>query len=326
MKRNFIKVRKYKLSNKVTFFLSLVFLVLAIYYLWIEIASANSSIVQVLNNTSVSSLLISLAVVFFLQFLNWFIEALKFKVLLQKDTSLSILIIIKSIYIGNFTAFFTPERIGNFIGRAMVFKDKKEEVVLATLLGNLAQLIITVVVGLISMVYLKVYLFKELFNLAQFQFIPLLFYFLLLVILLFGFFNSKVITVFSKIRFIEKWANQLKKLTFFTNSSKFYALFLASLRYLVFYFQYLILANTLHLDIDFINLFAYVGVLFGLVTFIPSPLPGNLGTREGLASFLLGGGLIGIQFSFISFFVWLINVGFASIFGGIIYSYTYLKK
>ena len=137
----------------------------------------------------------------------------------------------------------------------------------------------------------------------------------------------KIFTVFSKIRFTEKWANQLKKLTFFTNSSKFYALFLASLRYLVFYFQYLILANTLHLDIDFINLFAYVGVLFGLVTFIPSPLPGNLGTREGLASFLLGGGLIGIQFSFISFFVWLINVGFASVFGGIIYSYFfYLKK
>ena len=91
--------------------------------------------------------------VFLLQFLNWFLEALKFKILLNNFSKTSLLFVLKSIYVGNFTAFFTPERFGNFIGRAIVFKEKKEEVIMATLIGNLSQLIITVVIGLFSMDY-----------------------------------------------------------------------------------------------------------------------------------------------------------------------------
>ncbi len=323
-----LKVRKFKLGNKVTFFLSLVFLVLAIYYLWNEIEDNDliESFKKLFNEIPLQSIFISFVYVFLLQFLNWFLEALKFKFLLKTSNSFSVLLIFKSIYIGNFTAFFTPERVGNFIGRAIVLKEKKEEVVIATLIGNLAQLIVTVIVGLASMLFLKSYLFNKLFDLSHFQMVPFLLYSTLLLVLLFGFFNFNKLNFLLKIKFVEKWMSKLEKIEVISIQLKLSALGLALLRYFVFYFQYLILANALNLDLDFIDLFAYVGVLFGFITFIPSPLPGNLGTREGLASFLLGGGLLGIHFSFISFVVWLINVGFSTIFGGLLYSYSYLRK
>jgi uncharacterized membrane protein YbhN (UPF0104 family) len=322
----FLKVSKFKLSNKVTFFLSLVFLATAIYYLSIEINTSINSFVQVSAKISFSSLIIAVISVFLLQFLNWFFEALKFKILFQNFQSISIISILKSIYVGNFTAFFTPERLGNFIGRSMVLKQNKKEVIATTLIGNMGQLIITVVIGLFSMLILRSYLFSNLFHFDYFQIVPFLLYFLFLVALLFLYFNTKSIHVFSKFRFIKKWIGDIKSINNIKFSIKLCALGFALLRYLVFYFQYLILAKAIHLEVDYLSLFTYVGVLFGVVTFIPSPLPGNLGTREGVASFLLGGGIFGIKFSLISFIVWLINVGFSTIFGGIVYSYSYLRK
>ena len=298
----------------------------AIYYLSIEINTSINSFVQVLAKISFSSLIIALISVFLLQFLNWFFEALKFKILFQNFQFIPVLSIIKSIYVGNFTAFFTPERLGNFIGRSMVLKKNKKEVIATTLIGNMGQLIITVVIGLFSMLILRSYLFSNLFHFDYFQIVPFLLYFLLLVALLFLYFNTKSIHVFSKFRFIKKWIGDIKSINNIKFSIKLCALGFALLRYLVFYFQYLILAKAIHLELDYLSLFTYVGVLFGVVTFIPSPLPGNLGTREGVASFLLGGGIFGIQFSLISFIVWLINVGFSTVFGGIVYSYSYLRK
>ena len=321
-----IKFGKFKLGNKVTFFLSLVFLLIAIYYLSIEIESSVFIFKQHLNQIYISEFLLSLVAVFLLQFLNWFLEALKFKILINNFSKTSLLFVLKSIYVGNFTAFFTPERFGNFIGRAIVFKEKKEEVIMATLIGNLSQLIITVIIGLFSMFFLKSYLFEKLLGLNSFYFLPILLYFFLLIFLLFIFFSHKSINYFLKIRVLTKWIIKFKDLNFVDISHKLSVLLFALLRYLVFYFQYLILATALDFQIDYFMLFLFVGLLFGLVTFIPSPLPGNLGTREGLAAFLFGGGLLGIQFSFISFLIWLINVGFSTVLGGIIYSFSNLKK
>ena len=58
-----------------------------------------------------------------LQFVNWLFEAIKFKILLSKDENISLAMALKAVYVGNFTAFFTPDRIGTFIGRMVVLKE-----------------------------------------------------------------------------------------------------------------------------------------------------------------------------------------------------------
>jgi len=44
----------------------------------------------------------------------------------------------------------------------------------------------------------------------------------------------------------------------------------------------------------------------------------DLGTREAISILLLGGSIVGIQFSIISFLVWFINVAISSLIGGLI--------
>ena len=82
-----------------------------------------------------------LVAIILLQFVNWLVEAFKFKVLLQTPEKPKIQLIIKAIYIGNFTALLTPERIGNFVGRSWVLKSIKKDTIVSTILGNYVQFI-----------------------------------------------------------------------------------------------------------------------------------------------------------------------------------------
>ena len=77
-----------------------------------------------------------LVAIILLQFVNWVVEAFKFKVLLQTPEKPKIQLIIKAIYIGNFTALLTPERIGNCVGRSWVLKSIKKDTIVSTILGN----------------------------------------------------------------------------------------------------------------------------------------------------------------------------------------------
>ena len=90
------------------------------------------------------------------------------------------------------------------------------------------------------------------------------------------------------------------------------------LRYLIFILQYYFLFIGFEIPITILATTIMVGLLFGFVTFIPSLAPGNLGTREAISIILLGGSIVGIQFSIISFIVWFINVAISSLIGGLI--------
>ena len=94
----------------------------------------------------------------FLQFVNWILEAFKFRVLYQPYESITIKSSIYSVYIGNFTSFFTPDRMGSFIGRILYLKNSSKLMITAvTALGNLSQLIVTILFMIIgSILYLLI--------------------------------------------------------------------------------------------------------------------------------------------------------------------------
>tara|TARA_B100000965_G_C19481422_1_gene708706 strand:- start:732 stop:1100 length:369 start_codon:yes stop_codon:yes gene_type:complete len=98
---------------------------------------------------------------------------------------------------------------------------------------------------------------------------------------------------------------------------RFQILLISIFRYFVFIIQYYILFLAFKIPIELVDVAIFVGILFGLVTFIPSFAPGNLGTREALSIFILGGSVIGIKFSSISFIVWVVNVAISALLGGL---------
>ena len=72
------------------------------------------------------------------------------------------------------------------------------------------------------------------------------------------------------------------------------------------------------MSIDFTQVTAIVSVLFGIVTFLPSVGPGNLGTREAVSIFILGGSFLGVELSIVSFIVWIVNVVISGLIGAVI--------
>ncbi len=99
---------------------------------------------------------------------------------------------------------------------------------------------------------------------------------------------------------------------------RLYVVLVSVLRYTVFIFQYYILFNGLMMSFDFFDAIILISLLFGMVSFLPSLAPGNLGTREAVSILLLGGTIVSVQFSSVSFLVWFFNVAISGLIGGLI--------
>ena len=99
---------------------------------------------------------------------------------------------------------------------------------------------------------------------------------------------------------------------------RLYVVLVSILRYTVFMFQYYFLFNGLMMSFDFFDTIILISLLFGIVSFLPSLAPGNLGTREAVSILLLGGTIVSVQFSSVSFLVWFFNVAISGLIGGLI--------
>ena len=307
----------FKSIYKNTFFISLILFVIAILFIGSKFSEHQLLFIKFKQYFSVG-FLPYLFLLFLLQIINWSIEALKFKLLMDKYHSLSFLNSLKAVYAGNFTALITPERIGNFIGRAVILKTNKKLITLLTVFGNSCQLLVTLSMGLIGFYSLLIYDFNIHFlNSVQLIF-GLIIYTFLFFIVCSSVFNLKWINLFIKMKFLSSWHKNLNLLKDVLLNTKFSILGLCFSRYFIFILQYYLLILAFDLTIDFLQLTIYLGLLFGMVTLIPSLVPGNLGTKEALCILLFGGGVLGIQFSLISFIVWLINVGLSGFIGSLV--------
>jgi len=301
-----------KLFYKNTFFISLVVFALAIYFLYHN--TVNYPNLNDLWNLYLSiQVQVALVAVFLLQFLNWGVEAFKFKALLQAPEKPKIKLIIKAIYIGNFTALLTPERIGNFVGRFWVLKSIKKDTIVSTIMGNYVQFCITIIIAFVSLILLSQHT-QIPYHIPNVNFITLV-YFIFSMILIISFVHLKWVTVLSRIAYLNSWCQSINKLAQLTNRKKCQVFGLSFLRYMIFVLQFYIMSKAFGLLLDFYSIFIIVGVMFGVVTLIPSLVPGNLGTKEAFLMILLGSGTMGIKFSIISFSIWTINVGFSALMG-----------
>ena len=261
-----------------------------------------------------------------LQFVNWTLEALKFYFLLADSKNLSFNQVLKSVYVGNLTAIVTPKRLGNFIGRNWILKDKAQQVTISTISGNFYQLFITIIMAFCSFLYL--YFFKTQFLLElKYYFLLLVFFYSFLLFLIgYTIFNNDWHPIVNKLKLVKYFNISTDHLTSISSFKRIKVLFFAMSRYWIFIFQYYLLFKGFNIPIDFLDVIILVGLLFGTVTFLPSFAPGNLGTREALSIFILGGSALGIKFALVSFLVWSVNVAFSALIGaGLLFTSKTIK-
>ena len=268
-----------------------------------------------------SKLIPFLILVFIFQFLNWILEAIKFKILLPPKERLPFFMILKAVYVGNLTALITPKRMGNFIGRFMILKKYTNKIVVSTISGNFIQLFTTLLMAFSSFLYLSIFKIENIYLLDSFITELIILYGIVLIIFNFLVFNNQWYSIINKIIPIEFLNQQVNYLRSISSKKRFYVIMISILRFLVFIFQYYILFDGLMLSFDFLETTILISLLFGIVTFLPSLAPGNLGTREAISILLLGGTIVSIKFSIISFLVWFFNVAISGFIGGLVLFY-----
>lgn len=299
--------------------------VFAIAYILTSIESQKNLISLIAKDFS-TTIIPYFILIFLLQFVNWTLEAIKFYFLLPDSKNLSFNQVLISVYVGNLTAIVTPKRLGNFIGRNWILKDEAQQVTISTISGNFYQLFITIIMAFCSFLYL--YFFKTQFLLElKYYFLLLVFFYSFLLFLIgYTIFNNDWHPIVNKLKLVKYFNISTDHLTSISSFKRIKVLFFAMSRYWIFIFQYYLLLKGFNITIDFLDVIILVGLLFGTVTFLPSFAPGNLGTREALSIFILGGSALGIKFALVSFLVWSVNVAFSALIGaGLLFTSKTIK-
>ncbi len=267
------------------------------------------------NFTLKSYILIS--TVLFLQFINWSIEAKKFKYILsRKKTIITFKQAIKSVYLGNATGILTPDRLGNFIGRTIgLNKISKTLIISSTTLGNYAQLVTTLTFATLSTLLLtqiETSIILPLISSKVLMIITLVIWVISILI----FFNPKVIIKpLLKIKWLNKKRKNIEHLIGLKRNELLKILLYGITRYTIFIIQLHTTLITFELNITIIDTVIYAGILYLLTTIVPSPLLGNLGTREYISILLLGNYQNPTLVVIASVTIWMINIAIPALIG-----------
>ena len=118
--------------------------------------------------------------VLFLMPVNWGIETVKWRYMILKIERITFYKSLKAVLVGITFSSFTPNRVGDYFGRALMLENSgKQEGFLITIIGSIAQTIITIVAGTIGIIWLKNFFFIHVFSLAYIS------YYILIIILIF---------------------------------------------------------------------------------------------------------------------------------------------
>lgn len=257
---------------------------------------------------------------------NWGIEARKWQVLLKSLQPISLLKAFNSVLSGVAFAINTPNRIGEYGGRVLYIKDgNRIKAIALAMLGSISQLIITLMAGLIGLLYLRnlnIFSTTAAMHPLSHLWLNIIVYGVLLVTLgaaLFYFRLSWMVRWLEKLPRKGKVLEYIKVLDSFETGSLLRLLSLSMFRYLVFVSQYLLLFNLFGVEVNWWQGFWIVSVLFLILAIIPTFALAELGIRGKVSIFLLQGfssnyaGIISCTLG-----IWVINLVVPALIGSLL--------
>jgi uncharacterized membrane protein YbhN (UPF0104 family) len=226
------------------------------------------------------------ATVIILMALNWSLEAFKWKLMMRRLEDVPFTRALAAVFSGLTVSFFTPNRIGEYAGR--IFHLRKADRIkgtLATILENLSQLIITVAIGSISLIfYLR-------------QYTGLHEYILWVTGILMVLFSGTIFFLFMEVPLLERSVlkiERLKKLNKYMVILSEYkkeelisVLALALFRYSVFTLQFFLLLKIFGVEGSFFTVLLLINMVFFVMTLVPTFALAEIGVRGAVATYFL---------------------------------------
>lgn len=285
--RNIIEQSSFFVKNK-TAILILAKILIAIGFLLYLVSSINVN--EILNAAkNADRTLIGLAALLvlpniYLQYYKWKMTA---KVVLQEDHSSKIWL---SLFYGFSAGVFTPARVGEYFGRAIVFKNKSlVSVTLATLLDKLFLLLIVAFFGSISSILFIHYHYRveNYLTISLFIVVFTLFYLFILMIFNDKFWNN---LLFEKLKSSARLNWIFRKIEVFRQLDKNYAakmMLISVLFYICFLIQYAVLVAAFSNHTNYLHYLWAGNLVMFSKTIIPPVSLGELGIREGASVFFI---------------------------------------
>ena len=254
-----------------------------IYHQLVENKSFEELDISVLLDT-VKKNKVYLVGVILMMFLNWLVEALKWRYMISKIENISIMTAYRAIFTGITVSTFTPNRIGEYGGRVFCLEQgDRIKAVFITVLCSMSQLLVTILYGSISLFIL----FDEILIDKTFLSVSLLI--LLNLFLLFSYFNiSHIVNFLGKFKLIKSFKKYLEVLVMYNYKDLIIAFIYSNTRYFIFSLQFIILLHVFGINISFMDAILSVMLIFFFITITPTITIAEIGVRGSVAIFVLG--------------------------------------
>jgi uncharacterized membrane protein YbhN (UPF0104 family) len=269
--------------------------------------------------------------VFFLMFVNWSLEAYKWKYLIGKVEKVSFFKSFQAVLTGISVSSFIPNRVGEFFGRIFILKTASRiEGMLITVVGSMSQLLITVLAGSISLlIFIPRYLSDGGFSKGY------IYYSLVAIVMTLDFL---LVSLFFRLSFLSTLKerilqNGLKRFRKFFRIFAFYhnremgtVLFLSLTRYLVFSTQFYLLLMLFGVRIPYFDALELIALVYFIMAVIPTIAVTELGIRGSVALYVFSlyfmpmvpmAGTNNMGVFMASTLLWIINLGIPALVGTI---------
>ncbi len=212
---------------------------------------------------------------------NWFFEIMKWQYLVKTIKEISFRNALEQSLGGLTASLITPNRIGDYGAKAVYYaKPFRTKVVLLNLLGNMAQMTITTIFGVIGLI-----IFVNRYQIDVDYYRLMKFGFILLLISLF------VVLGVKQNRFKIKGFSFERILSFIKNidsKTHIITLSLSLIRYFIFSFQFYYLLIIFGVDIDYTKAMVVITSMYFLASIFPSISIFDVVIKGSVAVFLFG--------------------------------------
>jgi len=248
---------------------------------------------------------------------NWLLEAKKWHLLLKAIEPLPYRTALSSTMTGMAFALVTPNKIGDFAGRILYIKDEnKLRAIIATLIDNISQTVITYLAGIAGLVYLNIV------YPGKWQMIALAVAACSAALLLYFYFRIELLANWAENRrWLRKVSVAIRVVKRYRKKSLVTMLLLSLLRFSCYSVQFVVFLKVFDLPVGWGSAWLLSCVMFWLITVVPSIFAVDLGVRAYVANLVfVDAGLVENSIIIIasSYIVWLLNWALAAIIGSLL--------
>jgi len=230
-----------------------------------------------------------------LMIVNWGIESLKWQFLINKIERVPFLKAFEAVLSGISVSVFTPNRVGEWFGRVFILeKANPWKGVFITMVGSLSQLLITIIVGSIALLfYIPIYIRNtELYANYSYLYYGII---LLVVVII-----ATLILIFLNVTSLPSFVSRILRKRFvhfneyfsvistFTTFELTTVLLLSFLRYCVFTLQFYLFLMTFSVEIPLLHGLMIISLVFFIMTAIPTVTLAELGVRGSVSLYFIG--------------------------------------